>query len=396
MNYLRKILTLVAALTLAMFALPSMGDSTTKHFSLGTQVNGSDVTVTITNDNPSGSSAQIGSFIVSVSSVTGLTISSAQADTASSTSFGGTVTLISSTSFSVNNLSPNLKGGDAYVVHVHVVGCGDGNQWSATAFTGSGFTGGTVIDDHTGVENTDIACGSALCDSSTVLTFAQPYGSIQLASGKYTQEGDTCVASDYFITDTIAQNDILKFRAIDASLAFRYSIFNTPQQNWSTNSKVAWACDPTGSPPHPECWVPAQACELHGAPTHPEPYLPWPYAKLVVDNGTKITVNPSGFSATNPAPPVPFPIFVESEMMMVTKIVVATNTWTVQRCIWGTCTTVPTHVPDLNVMSTVLPRLPLTLPTGTSNLYVGGTPAQMCFVNGTNHLIQSFDSWSSP
>jgi len=395
---MHKMIGFFMAIALATFALPSFADSMTKHFRLDTQVDGSDSTlvkITLTNDNPSGSSAQISSFIVSVSSVTGLTIPNAPVpDAASFAAFGGTVNLISSTSFSVNGLSPNLKAGDAYVLTLHVAGCGDGNQWSAAAYTGSAFTGGTVLDDHLGVENTDIACGSASCNPTQVFSYTQTYGSVTLSSGKYTQDGDTCLASDYFITDTIAQNTILKFRAIDSSLAFVYSIFDTQSVAipWTTNSKVAWACDPTSNS---LCWVKAQSCELLGVPTHPgSAYLPWPYAKLVQDNGTKIKVDPSLFSATNPVPPVPFPIFVEHELMMVTKIVVSTNTWSVDRCQWGTCTSVTTHVPNLLVMSTVLPRLPLTLPTGSP--YAAGTPAQMCFVPGTNQLIQSFDSWSSP
>ena len=397
MTRIRKLFFLVLAMALAAFALPSMGASQTKHFRLDTAVDGANVTVTLTNDNPSGSSAQISSAKVSVLSVTGLTIFSVVADPDSVAAFGGTVLKTSDTSFSINGLSPNLKAGDAYVVKVTVTGCGDGNQWSALVYTGSSFTGGTYVDDHFGLEQTNIACGTADCSGVTSFTVTQPGGSIELVSGKYTQEGDVCVAnlSNYFITNTIAQNDILNFRVLDTSLAFRYSIFNTPQVNWSPSSQVAWACDPTG---HPECWVPAQPCELQGNPTLQEKYLPWPYAKLVADNGTKITVDPAGFTAVNPVPPVPFRIFIESELLLVTQVVSATNTWKVQRCLWGTCTSVTTHQGGsvLNVMSTVLPQLPLTLPAGTSPLYVGGTPAQACYVGLTNQLIQSFDLWSHP
>src|SRR5690349_19113476 len=117
-----------------------------KHFALSMVVGTPDnsqldtvVTANLINDNPSGASAQYGSFVISVANVSGITIASADGDPA----YGAGQTVAVSTdglSVSISGLSPNVKAGQTYQLTLHVKGCGDGNTWSAVVYTGTSFT----------------------------------------------------------------------------------------------------------------------------------------------------------------------------------------------------------------------------------------------------------------
>ncbi|TMH26741.1 MAG: hypothetical protein E6H66_24665 [Betaproteobacteria bacterium] len=401
MNSMRKIIFFFFSMAIAAFALPSFGDPPPNKLFSVTMVPGqldtlqgtTPVTAYVTNESPAGSNASFSSFTLSLSSVSGLTIQSVDQP-----SGGGFAQVTSPTSISVTGI-PNVKPQDPpFTVTMHVVGCGDGSTWTPTIYTGSNLSGFVFVQDSRtpSLLTTDVACGSVSC-AGALAKVTQPDGTITGVRGSYNQDGTTCTtAVNYFVTNTISVNGTLKFRwdlAAAPQAAFRYSLWSDAAAsvpiNWTANAKVAWLCDPAGDP-NSKCWVPAQPCER---PTlQAEPYLPWPYASLIADNGKTIKVDPSAFSSTNPVPALPFPIFVETERMLVTKINSSTNTWTVQRCQGGTCTSTSTHPQGVNVMSTPLPILP----SGTQSPYKAGNQAQACIVPGTNNLVDIGDLWSEP
>src|SRR5437588_6677282 len=162
MNSMRKFFCVLTAVLFAAFALPSFAEPANKHFAL-TMVVGvpvtyqqdTIVTANLANDNPSGSSAQFGSFVISVSNISGITITSAEADLA----YGSNQVVTPSAdglSVTVSNLSPNVKATQTYSLKLHIKGCGDGNTWSATVWTGTYLTGTTYSDDHKGNETTNV------------------------------------------------------------------------------------------------------------------------------------------------------------------------------------------------------------------------------------------------
>ena len=406
MNSVRKIIFFFLAITIAAFAGPSIGGPPPNKLYSVTMVVGqlntvpgdplqgtTPVTAYVTNESPTGSNASFSSFALSLSSVSGLIIQSVDQP-----SGGGFAQLDPSGTFiTVTNIPGVKPQAPPFVVTMHVRGCGDGNGWTPTIWTGSNLSGFTFDQDpsNPSLLTTDVACGSVSC-AGALATVIQPDGTISGVRGKYNQDGTTCTVDsvNYFVTNTISVNDVLKFRwdvAAAPAAAFRYSILDGQGHpiSWTQGtSKVAWLCDPAGDP---SCWVLAQPCE-RGNPNLAEPYLPWPYATLIADNGKTIKVDTSAFSSVNPLPPLPFPIFVETERMLVTKINLNTSTWTVQRCQGGTCTSATTHQPNLNVMSTPLGILP----TGTKAPYKAGDQAKACYVPGTNNLVDIGDAWSEP
>lgn len=376
MNALRNLLCFVTALVFATFALPGIGVTPNKHYRLDMVVGapnnaqqGSIVTATITNDNPSGSSAQIGSFRVSVANnVSGITIVGATAAD-ESLGFGGVVTF-SASSVTVTSIGP-LKPGDHYTVKILVNGCGDGNTWKADVWSGSKASGGVYVDSGTGNETTNVPCGVVACNDplggSAVSTILGS-GSMR---GPFNQNGSCGGTVSYFVTNLLSQPDGYLHVRWDSQpdAAFRY-VVDPPL---TPPLKFGWETDADGNP----IFVSAQAC--YGGSNA---QTPAPLGTLISDGGGKIL----RVSASAALPPVPFPIVLGpkpvEEYLTVTKV--NGQNWTVTRGLNPSA-----HAAGIPVMSTpkVLLQSPVTCydsadqqiacPPGK---YVAGTPAQMCHV----------------
>lgn len=375
---------LIAILGLA-WSSAGMAASVNKHFSLSMVVfsttnnqSGNKVTATLTNDNPSGSNAQISSWIISVANASGITITAAAPDP----NFPNfVVNLLSPTSVSVHvktDKLPSLKANQAYTLTLTINGCGDGNQWSAQAFAGSNFNGGNYIDDTQFPANkvTNISCGLVGCSSNQQL--AGNTVSAILASGSmrgpFNQDG-ACPANEgvnYFVTDLLGSNQYLQVRwdQTQPDAVFFYKVDGIPG---GTAPQVAWLTDVNNNPVFitaPQCFGGA------GAVT------PAPFGTLISDSGgTTIDVDTSSGTYMPPVPPfAPFPIILGpknvEEYLMVTDI--DGTTWTVTR---GANATV--HAPGTPVMST--PKV--LLPNGVSPPYQAGAMSQMCYVPDPNNAI---------
>jgi hypothetical protein len=388
MKNMRNLFCVLMALMLAAFALPGMAAPQNKHFSLtmvtgnpdNTQQN-SIVTATIANDNPSGSSAQFSSFILSVLNVSGITIDTADADS----TFLGTVTVSADhKSVSVTDIPP-VKANQSYVLTLHIKGCGDGNTWSATVWAGTNFSGGTYSDDHKGPETTDVPCGALACNDPVLVSGIVTSGQ----RGFYNKDGSTCSTVEYFVTDLIGTPSGLHFRwDTQLNAAFLYFLSEPVTQ-------TAWLTDGTGLP----IFVPALGCDLSSiAP------LPAPYGTLLQDNGNK-TIKVDSTTAIPGMYPLPldtlagagFPIVIETERMQVTKI--SGQTWTVTR---GTGnTSAKKHPAGKFVMSTPLPIIPNSLPFTNSvgvNGYAPGNFAHVCYpgTDSSSGIIDIGDAYHAP
>lgn len=404
MNSLRKWLCLSTAVVLATFALPSIGDTPNKHFNLsvvpGTvTIFQQDTTViaSLFNDNPSGSSAVIGSFTLSVNNVSGIQITSGDRDPV----YGGTVSPASSDGKSISVTGITLKAGETYQLTVHVKGCGDGNQWSALVWAGQLLNGGTYDDDASPAGKTThiscgvLACGSALDGTAVSNIISEGF------RGTLNQDG-TCSFNtggvNYFVTDLVDTKGYLHVR-LDSSqpAAALYYVVKLDQPLVDSDPPYfAWnTVTPDGNP----IFVKGQHCD-QGANAQ----LPAPIATVISDNGGKqIKVN-----VTAPLPPVPFAIVIgvkptNEEYMTVTKV--STQTFTVVRGL-----TAYIHSPGDKVMSSPMPALPSPLAACFDGAgipatcpYAPGAPAQMCYVypppgGDLNHLylFDIGDGWSSP
>lgn len=389
----RKLRVVVVASALAFLALPGAAQTPNKHFSLTTVTGTPDstqqdtiVTVTVFNDNPSGSNAQIGSFTLSVANESGITITGGEPDPA----FGGLVSLPfnNGTSISVTGFNP-LKAGEFYTLRLHVRGCGDGNLWSAVVWSGSNLNGG-VYDltdpNNLSARTTDLACGALVC-STIPNSFTVGGASVSGVRGSYNKDGSLCTGTRYYVSNllSITGKNYVHFRwdADERVAAFRYTV-------GAALANVAWIPDGNGAP----IFVPALACDAN------KPELPAPYGTLIADNGGKqIKVDIS--TAVYPLPPMTangFPIVIEKERMQVMKV--SGQTWTVVR---GAGNTTPVkHPVGKLVMSTPLPIIPDQAPWNTyTNLYAPGNFAQMCIPPGgalplSTTLMDIGDGWSRP
>jgi hypothetical protein len=407
MNLIRRLLS-IAMVVMATFASPGMAATPNKHFALQmgvTTVSNSQldtvVTANISNDNPSGSSAQFSSFTLSVAGVSGITIGSVEVDAV----YGGTVTVSpDGTSVSVSNFSP-VKATKSYVLMLHVVGCGDRNTWSASVFAGNNFSGGTYVDDSPPNQNsTNIACGALACGgtvggatvSSLINTTLVGNDGFPSRRGPYNEDGTCADTVNYFVTElaTGTPSSFLHFRwaTNQRSAAFFYILDQqlVLDPSSSTRTLFGWKANSLDDVNASPIYVPPQACD-QGASAK----FPGSYGKLVADNGRTIKVDTTTHVYAPPV--VPFRIALgpkPMEYMTVTKI--NKDTWTVTR---GAASP---HVAGTDVMSTPLPALPaqsqLTCynstgaPIACGGTYIGGDPARMCYVPDpdTSH-IRIFD-----
>ena len=410
MNVISRLLGIAMAITLATFSLPGMGATPNKHFALqmivgtpeNTQTN-TVVTAMISNNNPSGSSAQFSSFTLSVANVSGITIAGVVLDPA----FGGTYTVSTDRrSVSVSNLSP-VKAAKSYSLTLHMAGCGDRNTWSASVFAGNNFNGGTYVDDSKPNQNaTNIACGALACsntvDGATVSTLINTtlLGNDGFPSrrGPYNEDGSTCTAVSYFVTElaTAAGDPDLHFRwaTNQRGAAFFYILDRQLVLDTSLPTKTlfGWIADSSDDVNASPIYVLPQQCDqLSNA------RFPGSYGKLLADNGRTLKVDTTTTPPVNPIPAPPFRIALgpkPMEYMTVTKV--NGQTWTVARAAGA-----HTHDAGIDVMSTPLPALPAQFACYDSNgtaascpnhTYVAGDPARMCYVPDldTDH-IRIFD-----
>lgn len=393
MKYVRNyVCVLIAALGLA-FAPYGLADTPNKHFTLSmgigvidnTQGN-STVVATIDNDNPSGSSAQFSSFTLTLTSVSGITIKSADVDSR----FGGTVSVSADQlSVSVTGFSP-VKATQTYELTIHVAGCGDRNSWKATVWSGNNLSGGSYIDDSDPANGvTNVPCGILACGNTvggiTVkdlidTTVLNPVdGQPRSRRGPVNEDGSCTDAVNYYVSEFATDspsNTYLHFRWQDNQRGAAF--FYIPEKPIGSNPLFGWKAqgdDPSTATP---IFVAAQACDQGKAD------FPGSYGKVISDGaGRTIKVDTTTHVYTPPTPPFRIAIGPKPmEYMMVTKI--SGQTWTVTRRAGAIA-----HPVGATVMSTPLPALQtLTcfssngtqLPSCPTGTYVLGEPARMCSV----------------
>ena len=398
--------------TLLAFGLPGIAAaiSPNKHFALSVAVGAADntqqdttLTALVINDNPSGSSAQFGSFTISVANVSGIIITSAQPDLTYGQ--GQTVSVSADgLSVSVSGLKPNVLATQSYQLTLHVKGCGDGNTWSAIVYTGTNLTGATYVDDGAGNETTNISCGALACNGTRSLGVTGSVLSGLL--GDFTQDGQTTCSTNYYVTNLTANSALatqqcgvsscfhLRWAPTTPLLAFYYVANFQPK----VTTKFAWIADKNGTPIFDDALTAANLqCELNPNITTPGDQLPEPIGTVLADNGGKIIkVDTSQFSGY-PLQAPPFHITIgpagSEEYLLVTKI--NQQSWTVTR---GK----PAYMHPVGtlVMTTVQPPIPNTV---THVVYKAGGPAQMCFAGSftdSTTAIYDFDplgnGWGNP
>jgi hypothetical protein len=285
----------------------------------------------------------------------------------------------------ISNLAP-IKPQSYVTVQFTVdnFSCGDGS-WDAIAYTGSGFTGATfgAAKGYKPPIKTTVACGKFACGN--FITDVQPQGDYtsdplalnfipKLQRGAFNEDGSTgseCSQLYAYVTPTTDKvlQTLWDKNADDSDVAvFSYTVNLEPTSANTEAAKlneieVAWLTT-NGAPD----LRPALRCD-NSNPTWIRPRLPNQYTTLLADSGNKIQV------AAPPALPgipttVPFPIVIEQERMIVTKINTTTNTWFVTR----TAAT-PHTIVGTPVMSTPFPIVPAGIGYPTS--YVG-KPARVC------------------
>lgn len=396
MNGIRKFLSLVTTVAVAIFAGPAFADSSQFVFSMqvvaspgydatsGQVMAPVPITVTIKNES---STTNPGSNISSFSlTPVGVTI-----DPYAALTCPGAMCAVDAAhnTLLVTNMSP-LKAGLAYPVTFSVSSCGDG-KWTAAVWTGSQLSGSSfsrlIPDDPTFpyIDMTNVACGVVGCGPDQTFTVANSSstsptdpGSVWLQRGAYNKDG-SCASTDYFVSNTIPQDATLHFRWPVATsdplgqpyAAFLYAVnfagiqVPVPQVAWlNTDGTPATSSDPTVVP----AYVPAPACLSQN--------LPAPYGSLVAGitaTSTQIQVDTSTPSTGRIAVPKkpPFPIVIGTERMLVTKAP-GNNIWTVVRAQGGISPAM--HQATNFVMSTPLPLLP----AGAATPYTPGFQAQMC------------------
>ena len=245
--------------------------------------------------------------------------------------------------FKVYNLSP-VKPQTYVTVKFYVNGfsCGDG-RWNVTPYTGSNLSGDTFLPTTTESTKrlTTVACAQLTCNQ--FITAVQPQGHTDVTSLGYilrlergiNQDGTSGTAcSNLFTyqTPNLTSSSLGKYLTTlwdkdqeDSDVAvFSYEVNLEPTASTTGPQKllemqVAWLPKPDGTPD----FKPALMCETKAN------FLPVQYTTLVADNGGKITVASSAAVATIAA--TPFSIVIEQERMLVTKVNMNTNVWTVTR-----------------------------------------------------------------
>lgn len=411
MNAYHRLLALVVSVALAAFALPALA-APTKTYSLnatasptyGTDSNGQrtltvpvPVAITIKNESPpSVANSNISSFSFTAA---GMTIASV--DTGACQSLGGICALDTSTNtVSVTNISPPVQAQGTFTVPVTVVSCGDG-AWSAKVWSGSQLNGNlfALVNDASLPSNslTPVDCGDTTCGlpfvTSSLNSVAGSPAYVSGLRGFYDKNGAACTTIGYTVTNTIPSNKTVHFEypsassfnpSTDPAAAFLYTLnFGTP-----VALTLAWFTDSNGP-----VFVAGQQCLT----TQMANNLPAPYGSLgqnVSATKKQIPVNVT----VAPTIPLPFPIVVDTERMLVTSI--STNNWTVQRGQGGT--TAAPHAAGAPVMSTPLPILtgPFTQAQSSAG-YKVGNQAQMCIAapdisqgsSSSYNVIDIGDGW---
>ena len=391
-NNFRRVLCVAVTILFVVFGLTeiAVAANVNKHFALSLVLGTIDntqqdttYTAIVDNDNPSGSSAQFGSFVISIDkNNSGITITGADPDLR----FGnGQTVTVSGSSVSVSGLSPNVKATQSYELKLHIKGCGDGNTWTGIVYTGTAFTGTTYQDDHKGSETTDVPCGTLACGDTLGVPGTISAGQL----GDFTQDGQTigasaCQSNNYYVTNLLSTQNFFHFRWTGGSLLAFYYVANIPATN---TTRFAWVGN--GDTPVFDDALTAAAlkCELNPNITTAGDQVPEPIGKVLSDNGGKtIKVDTSAFNYPLQAPPFHVTIGPKSseEYLLVTKI--NGQTWTVERG-----KPASKHPVATLVMSTIQPPTPVGV---THAGYTAGAPAQMCFagsIGDATTAIYDFD-----
>ena len=422
MNGVRRIIGLVMAVAIAVFASPGFADNDKKIYNLQMQMvsvppaqaNPPFTLRAVLTNEPTGNST-INSFRLSVSS--GLTIVGVDQPASGHATFtASTVTVV--------NASP-IKPGKSLSVTLRVSSCGD-SAWSSTAWTGSSLNGQSfdLVVGHSAL-GTSIPCGDlARGDEFTVPDSLNP-DCITGHRGYYDKDGS--IPTDvlpYFVTNLLPNNGPLHFRWPeliaqngDPKAAFDYTVCapGTVTEDQFPDTQVAWL-NTDGSPAS----TPGTPAFIDALDCFDPKRLPAPYGTLLAALGpndtTTIaidTTNPPresplgtppgsiaypGSTPSDPSTPgTKFDIVIETERITVQLVCLDNDSdstdpadcteteegegealMVVERGVGGT--TAASHAPGFLVMSTPLPLLPESTPLP----YHAGRPAQMCIADQGN------------
>ena len=424
MNAFRKSICVAIALLAAVFSSIAWSQSNlNKHFIFDVQPfqvdntqQATDLHVSITNDNPSGSSSQVGSFMIQITTTNGSSVHlGITAVTKFSGPKGGTILFSTSgdtTTITVTGINP-LKANAVYVLDVTVSGCGDGYIWTAQAWSGPSLNGTqyfeTGTDNLIAQKDVNVPCGflgSTTCNGNGILSGSTVNqflnSSITDNKGKPlsrrgpNQDGSSCDSLFYYVTDDVNNSALhVRWDKGDPSTLFPGSFFYVLFGPLGPAPAFGWKTDANGDP----VFVPAQVCDQGKKAAFPAQY--GSLAADVTAGAGTITVNLNKNTNT-PATPFRIAIGPKPTLEFLTVTNISQGTWTVTRD-----PNAKAHSQGDIVMSTPAPALPVPaacVNTGGSpiacpaNTYVGGGPALMCYVP-TNDTSNSYvfdvgDGWT--
>ena len=419
MSAFRKSICLAVALLATVFSSVAWSQSNeNKHFSFDAQAGtpsntqiGSHVFVTVTNTNPSGSSAQLGSFIVTTSSNGSPDALVITAATRLQGPKGGTISVSADgTSVTVTGINP-LKANQSYVLDVTVHGCGDAYPWTAQAWSGPTLNGTQYLDDASGgttaLEDVNVPCG-VLSDCSGKTGFlsgsqVSKYINTTITDNKGkplsrrgpNQDGSACNLLNYYVTDDTGVNALhVRWDNGDPSQSIAASFFYV-LPGVPTPTAFSWKNDSAGTP----VFVAAQVCDQAKKAAFPSLYGVLAANVSVADNTISVTL-----AKNVNTPPTPFRIAIgpEATIEFLTVTSISQGTWGVIRD-----PNAQAHNQGDAVLSTPAPALPdpvACLDSGgnaiscPANTYVAKGPALMCYVptNDTNnaYVFDVGDGWT--
>jgi hypothetical protein len=338
---------------------------------------------------PNTANSNISSFQFTV---TGVTLVDGNSDVACP---GALCTVNSNTVF-VSNISPPIQAAQTFTVTFHATSCvavNDANLSSITVYSGSQFNGGTFVPYSKGdsafpnvstlstrvesangptITPTGVSCGTAACDATTLV--AVPDSRIVCVADSTTDP--ICVST----RRSSDKNGVCGVSALDFSATNNLPLSDKQLHfQWGSDSAAVFAYRAnvlaTSSPPWKAAWLPtsgapvfvnAPMCRGADFTNFPPQSFPFPspfgfLAANVGFNDNSITV-----TSTASPPALNSPIVIGGERMIVTRINLSNNKWSVLRAQGGTSKA--QHFVNDNVMSTPLDTL-------TSAAFDNGTPS---------------------
>jgi hypothetical protein len=311
MKSVRNIVSLLLAMVVFAFALPSVGaPQKDSKFSVSLAPSSSPLTLTATITNLGGSSntATISSFK--------LTFAGAKIDLNGTTGTSGKISLADGdTSVVVTKIVSLTQGGPSYVLTIKLKDCGDGiSLASATAWTGSQQTGNKfVLATTVPLSAPSVSCGNFACGTpgQTVPTSQAGADIIFVERDSFDKNGDTvgvCETIPFFLT-TIGDQQHLNWPVgngpnNDPHAAFQLTVTSDiPSGGLPTGAYVAWFNEDGTSASQP-----GDPDFIEGLPCNPHAnFVPTPYGRLTADVSPfdpSITVDTTG---ATPRPAISFP-----------------------------------------------------------------------------------------